>query len=144
MTNDSKVQKTINKFSKLELGNIKVMMIEDDSFLSEMVLTKLSTHGCIPYSANNGSEALSLAEQYAPNIIILDLMLPGKSGEEILTELKAHPDLKQIPVIVFTNKSEPEDAENNLKAGAAAFLIKSQTDLNNLVEIVKDLTSKKH
>lgn len=136
MTDQNKTEEAILKFAKGKLGAIKVLMIEDDSFFSELVLSKLAKEGCIPYSSANGEEALGLAEQYKPNIIILDLMLPGMQGEEVLKQLKAHTDLNHIPVIIFSNKSDQKDMEANIKSGASAFLIKSTTELNELVEII--------
>lgn len=132
-----KVQDALNEFQSRELGNVKVLMVEDDSFFSELVLNKLSENGCIPYSTGKGDEAVMLATQYMPNLIILDLMLPGMSGEEILQNLKANEQLKDIPVIVFSNKSNKEDIDNNLALGAEEFLIKSTTDLSDLTKIVK-------
>jgi len=135
-------QAAIEKLEQGELGNVKILMIEDDSFFSELVLSKLAKEGCIPYSSNNGDEAMSLAGQYCPDIVILDLMLPGKQGEDVLHELKENETLRHIPVIVFSNKSNPEDIDKNIKAGAAAFLIKSSTDLGDLVTIVKETAEK--
>jgi DNA-binding response OmpR family regulator len=117
-------------------------MIEDDLFLSELVLTKLSAHGCIPYSTPNGEEGLVLAEQYSPHVIILDLMLPGIPGEEVLLKLKASETLKSIPVIVFSNKSGEDDIKNNLANGAAEYLVKSATDLRNLPSVILKVIQK--
>ena len=136
MTDQNKTEEAISKFSEGKLGNIKVLMIEDDTFFSELVLSKLSKEGCIPYSTANGEDALGLAEQYKPNIIILDLMLPGMQGEEVLKQLKEHGELNNVPVIIFSNKSDKKDMDKNLKLGATAFLIKSTTELNELVDVI--------
>lgn len=138
----TKTEVAIKKFSEKELGNIKVLMIEDDIYLTDIVLTKLSQHGCIPYMTGNGLEALGLAERYLPDVIILDLMLPGLSGEEILKQLKTTAELKDIPVIVFSNKSGESDIKSNLDAGASKYLVKSATDFNVLIDVVKELVSK--
>jgi DNA-binding response OmpR family regulator len=132
MTETRSVEEALYEFSRKKLGEVKVLMIEDDTFLSELVLTKLSTHGCIPYSTPSGEEGLQLAAQYNPDIIILDLMLPGISGEEVLVKLKSDTTLKHIPVIVFSNKSEDEDIKKNLSNGATEYLVKSRTDLADL------------
>ncbi len=142
MTEPANVTEALESFSKRELSDIKVLMVEDDSFFADIVLTKLSHHGCIPYSTGNGDEAIGLATQYLPDVIVLDLMLPGLSGEEILAQLKANEELKNIPVIVFSNKSGQADIEANLKAGAAEYLVKSATDINTLVDIVKGVVMK--
>lgn len=139
MTDNNKFEAAVSDFSERELGDVKILMVEDDVFLSELVLAKLSQHGCIPYSTANGDEALGLAAQYHPDLIILDLMLPGTPGEEILKLLKADADLKSIPVIIFSNKSEEEGIRQNLANGAARYLVKSATDLGKLASIVKEV-----
>lgn len=136
------IAKKLDEFGKRELGEIKVLLVEDDPFISKILITSLSKNGCIPYSTQNGSEAITLAEQYGPNIILLDLMLPGMSGEEILTVLKQHDTLKNIPVIVFTNRSEESDKKKVLDLGAALYLVKATTKLSELTEIIKKLASK--
>lgn len=136
MTDQNKTEKAIENFSKESLGNVKVLMIEDDPFISELVLTKLSQHGCVPYSGTTGEEAVELAEQFSPDIIILDLMLPGISGEEILVQLKQNEALKDIPVLVFSNKSDEAEIKNALELGAAKYLVKSATDISKLPDVV--------
>ena len=136
MSDTPTVSEVLESFGKRELGDVKILMVEDDLFLSELILTKLSQHGCIPYATPSGEEALVLAEQYLPDVVILDLMLPGLSGEEVLIKMKANATLKDIPVIIFSNKSGEDDIKNNLKNGAAEYLVKSATDLSDLPKII--------
>lgn len=143
MTPENKTAAAIEMFSQKKLGDIKILMVEDDELFSEMILMGLSQHGCIPYSTGNGSEAIGLARQYMPDVIILDLMLPGLSGEEILVQLKSDEDLKGIPVIVFSNKSSEESIATNLAAGAAKYLVKSATDFSTLVDVVSAVAQEK-
>lgn len=131
------VESALASFSERILGDVKILMIEDDVFLSELVMEKLSLDGCIPYSSPNGEEGLSLAEQYQPDIVILDLMLPGIPGEEVLIKMKSSETLKHIPVIVFSNKSDESDIKQNLASGAIDYLVKSSTDLRDLPRIIK-------
>jgi CheY-like chemotaxis protein len=142
MQNANNITEALESYSQRELGDVKVLMVEDDTFLAQLVLAKLSTDGCIPYTTASGEEALELALQYMPDIIILDLMLPGMSGEEVLIQLKAHETLKTIPVIVFSNKSGDENVQLNLAHGASEYLVKSATDLNSLSAVVKRLAIK--
>lgn len=136
MTDINKTEEAIAKMRGLSLGDVKILMVEDDTVFSDLVLEKLAKEGCIPYSCATGEEAVGLAEHYRPDIIILDLMLPGVQGEEILVELKGHPELKATPVIVVSNKSEPEDIQKVLDSGADEYLIKASTDLNFIVETI--------
>ena len=136
----SDIEQTIDSFSKRELGSIKVLMIEDDKFISNLVLQALSKHGCVPYSGATGEEALALAEQFHPHAIILDLMLPGLSGEAVLEALKRSDVLKDIPVVVFSNKSSEADIENVMKLGATKYLVKATTDMTTMVDVILEVT----
>lgn len=139
MNEETPIAQKLREYSERELGAIKVLMVEDDPYISEIVVTLLTKNGCIPYSTENGNEAITLAEQFMPHIIILDLMLPGISGEEILKTLKEKPGLKDIPVIVFTNRSEESDKAKVMALGAAEFFVKVSTDTNDLVKRIKEL-----
>lgn len=144
MTDNHKLNivEVLDKMESLELGKIKVFVVEDDLMILDLVTTKLMQSGCFPFSTSNGSEAIEMAKQFNPDIIILDLMLPGMTGEEILTVLKSSEDLKHIPVIVFSNKSEEVEKENVMRLGAAKYFIKAATDLNYFVEEIKSLAKK--
>ena len=141
--NKNNVSEALDELGERELGSIKVLIVEDDTMIRELVVTKLVKSGCIPYSTANGSEAVALAEQYKPHAIILDLMLPGMTGEEILTILKSKDTLKDIFVIVFSNKSEETDKKKLLEMGADFYFVKAMTDLNQLVEELKGLGKRK-
>tara|TARA_B100000508_G_scaffold123173_1_gene105698 strand:- start:1048 stop:1488 length:441 start_codon:yes stop_codon:yes gene_type:complete len=134
------IQEKITDFGQRELGDVKVMMVEDDPFVTELVLHKLSKQGCIPYSITDGTDVINTALQFQPNVIILDLMLPGAQGEDILTTLKEHETLKDIPVVVFSNKSTPQDIDRCKSLGASEYFVKSSTELNDLAMVIKKLT----
>ena len=138
----SDIEKTIDSFSKRELGAIKVLMVEDDKFIANIVLQALSKHGCVPYSCPTGEEALTLAEQFLPDVIILDLMLPGLSGEEVLVTLQSADTTKHIPVVVFSNKSAETDIRNALNCGAKKYLVKASTDMPTIVDVILEVTKK--
>lgn len=142
MTVANKVDSALETMKQKMLGSVKVLMVEDDALIQEMVIIKLVSHGCIPYATNNGNEALSFAQQYEPNVIILDLMLPGKSGENVLKEIKSDEKLSHIPVIVFSNKSSSSDKETLKSLGADRYFVKASTDLNELVSTIKELVAK--
>ena len=143
MAEENKVTEALEEFGKRELGDVKVLMIEDDPIITDLVTQKLSMSGCIPYSTLDSTEALKLAEHFQPDVVILDLMMPKLSGEEIIQAMKADDNLKNIPILVFTNKSSDEDMQNVLTLGAAEYLVKASTELNQLVEVVKRLAASK-
>jgi DNA-binding response OmpR family regulator len=136
------IETALQKMSEKELGKIKVFVIEDDPMIRDIVNTKLTAQGCIPYSTGDGGEAISLAREYKPDAIILDLMLPNMSGEQILVIIKQDVELKEIPVVVFSNKSDPDDIKNVMDLGAKRYFIKAQSDVNELISELKSLALK--
>jgi two-component system, OmpR family, phosphate regulon response regulator PhoB len=136
------VDNALEHFKSRPLGDIKVMMIEDDPVITDIVTKMLSREGCVPYSTLTSSEAVMLAKNFMPDVVILDLMMPGISGEELLLEFKSDVALKSIPIIVFTNKSDDLAKKEVLERGADAFLVKASTELVTLVEVVKTLARK--
>ncbi len=79
---------------------------------------------------------MPLTRKELPDLILLDLVLPKKSGFDVLTELKADPELKNIPVIVSSNLGQDEEIKRALQLGAMDYLVKSQHPINEVVEKV--------
>lgn len=142
MNTTDKIAVALENMSHRELGDVKVLVVEDDTMISDMISTKLSQSGCIPYSVHDGDVAIKLATQFQPDVIILDLMLPGCSGEEILADLKSDPNLQHIPVIIFTNKSADENESLLKAAGADRYFVKASTELSVLIVEIKKLAHK--
>ena len=96
----------------------KVMIIDDDVYIGNMLKEALSNEGYDGVQAYSGTEALLLLEKEEPDVILLDLMLPGLSGEELL------PKIKNIPVIVVSAKIGIDDKVDLLLGGAADYITK--------------------
>lgn len=120
----------------------KVMVVEDDPLLRNLLATKLSKSDCPFMFSSDGSEAIPLVRNFQPDVIVLDLMLPGKDGFEILADLKADAKLKTIPVLIFSNKDSDEDRNRVMELGAESFFIKASADLNEFVETVRKAAAK--
>jgi CheY-like chemotaxis protein len=120
---------------------VKVLVIEDDHLIVELVTLKLTQNGYDTHYILNGTEALDTITSYQPDTVILDLMLPGRSGQEILAEIKSRDDLCHIPVMIFSNVSQDDQAEELLKKGAKAYMVKASTDLDDLVKKVGELAA---
>lgn len=99
-----------------------IAVIDDDVYIGNMLEEVLLKEGYKVLRAYSGTEALYLLTQNSPDLILLDLMLPGLSGEEVLLKLK--PKLQDIPVIVVSAKVEIEDKVNLLLNGASDFITK--------------------
>ena len=93
------------------------------------------------HMAHDGEEALKMLKESdpAPTIAILDVMMPKKSGFEVLREMKADAKLKNVPVILLTNLAGQEDAEKGLSIGAILYLIKSQYSPKQILEKIEEI-----
>ena len=119
---------------------IRVFVVEDDPLLRNLLSIRLEKSS-FPYEfSNDGKEVLPVMRQFKPDVIVLDLMLPGRSGFEVLSEVKADKNLKDTPVIVFSNRDGQEDRKRAQELGAAEFYVKAMTDLSELVERIEALT----
>ncbi|MBI2476283.1 MAG: response regulator [Candidatus Taylorbacteria bacterium] len=115
----------------------KVMWVEDDKFLSDVIARKLSNEKCKLLHAADGEQALALLEKEVPDIILLDILLPGLDGFEALSRVKASDKTKNIPVIILSNLGQKADIEKGKKLGADSFLIKATVTLDEIIEELK-------
>jgi len=113
--------------------NSKVLLVEDSKFLRIANERALSKAGFEVTTAADGEEALKVANDKLPDIILLDMMLPKISGTEVLKALKENPATTNIPVIVLTSLSQMNEGKL-LEAGAAAYFEKSSLDLDKSSE----------
>ncbi len=102
----------------------KVLLIEDDAGLREILKFNLSRSGYDPIEAESAQEALLLLEDIVPDLILLDLMLPGLKGEDFLNIIRNNEKLGYIPVVVISAKSEENKVVELLKSGADDYLTK--------------------
>ncbi len=120
----------------------KVLVVEDDPLLRNLLSMKLSSSNCPAMFSNDGLQVGELVASFEPDVIVLDLKLPGRDGFEVLKELKETDAYKHIPVIVFSNNSIDEDKQRAMDMGAAAFHVKAMTDLSEFIKIVVKIAGK--
>ncbi|MEO0371855.1 MAG: response regulator [Pseudomonadota bacterium] len=102
----------------------KVIVIEDERNIIEAISFILSRDGWDVATHSNGHDAVDAVRARKPDIVILDVMLPGKSGFDILTEIRNDTDLGQIPVLMLTARGQTKDREMAERAGASAYMTK--------------------
>jgi CheY-like chemotaxis protein len=107
----------------------KVLIIEDDDFLRSLAVTKLEKEGFVVTMAANGQEGLDQVAAHAPNLIILDLMLPIMSGFDVSKAIKANDATKNIKVIVFSNLGEESVLKPVSTSGRATILLRQTLPL---------------
>jgi len=117
----------------------KVFIVEDDEFLRSLNAKKLEDEGYAVAIAADGQQALDNIPKEKPNLIFLDLLLPGVSGFDVLAKIKAEAATKDIPVIVFSNLGQKEDIERAKGLGAIDFLVKANFTLDDVVAKIKDI-----
>jgi DNA-binding response OmpR family regulator len=121
---------------KQRTGRATVLVVEDDSALRQFLCTALSDEFDVT-GAVSGEEAVEIARQLRPDVVLLDVMLPGLSGLDVVREMRSDEGLKDTPVLVMTAFSEIE-SDHAVEAGADRFLTKP-FDLQELTDAVRDL-----
>ncbi len=117
----------------------KILLVEDDKFLSEMYATKLTESGFEMEAAFDGDEGLAKVDSFKPNLILLDIVLPKKDGFEILKTIRSNEALKGIFVIALTNLGQKEEVEKGLSLGANDYVIKAHFTPTEVVAKVKKM-----
>jgi len=121
----------------------KILLVEDDRFLIKAVYTKLTQKGFEVILANDGDEAISKAKTEKPEIVLLDMVLPKKSGFEVLRELKGNPETASIPVFILSNLAQDQDIQEGKALGAEDYIVKSNTSLSAIVDKVANFLAAK-
>lgn len=121
----------------------KILLIEDDAFIASLMIGTLKLAGFDVNSASDGETGLKKLEKEIPDIILLDLILPGIHGFELLKKLKETDRTKEIPVIIVSNLGSQEEIKKGLKLGADAYLIKAHILPVDLVKKIKEILGKK-
>ena len=118
----------------------KVLVIEDDLILRKAITVALKDAGFNVVEAVDGVEALLKVETVKPDIILLDLLLPKKTGWRVLEEIRNHKNesIKKLPIIVLTAVGEEKSLKECLKQGVDDYLIKSDYSLDSVVEKIKN------
>ncbi len=119
--------------------NKKILWVEDDKFLSSILFNKFETSGHTVLKASDGEEAMRILSTETPDIIILDILLSGISGFDILQKIKMDEKLRSIPVIMLSNLSKPTDIEKAKVLGAQKFLVKAVVSLDEIQKEVDSL-----
>ena len=105
----------------------RLLLVDDDDALAEMYAMQLTASGFEVTTAHTGAEALRLATVGPPDLIYLDLGLPGMPGLEVLERLRTAPNTAAVPIVILTNFSEPEMIKRGQELGAQDYLVKVDT-----------------
>lgn len=115
----------------------KILIIEDDQIVANIYRNKFSVEGFTVDIALDGQAGLEMIESFQPDAVILDLMLPKLTGVELMKKLRAKPEFRQLPVIVFSNTYLTNMVQEAWKAGATKCLSKANCTPKHVIEVVR-------
>ena len=116
-----------------------ILIIEDDKFLRELISKKIGDEGYHIVQAKDGEEGVIKTKNVSPDLILLDLILPGIDGFEVLARIKKDSAVSSIPVIILSNLGQKEEIEKGIKLGATDYLIKAHFTPGEIVEKIKEI-----
>ncbi|MEI8249168.1 MAG: response regulator [Candidatus Taylorbacteria bacterium] len=117
----------------------KILWVEDDKLIGTILGKKLMNSGFNLLHATKGEDALKAVKTFTPDAIVMDLMLPGMSGFDIIQKFHMDDSLKNVPTMILTNSSKQSDIEKSQKLGVQKFFTKATLSLDQIVSEVRDL-----
>jgi len=117
-----------------------VLLVEDEAGLRELYEEALREDGWLVFAVGNGEEGLALAQNRAPSVAILDVMLPGMSGLDMLAAMRQNPKLAQTPVVVLSALEDIDDRARGLALGAKKYFGKNEASPKMIIEALNELT----
>jgi CheY-like chemotaxis protein len=102
-----------------------IVLVDDDTLTTQLYKNGLVQAGFTVYEAADGAEALRIVQQAEPDLVLLDLVMPGIDGFEVLKTIKGDPKLQHIPVVILSNLSRDADEERARALGATDFIVKA-------------------
>jgi PAS domain S-box-containing protein len=136
---EGKLSRTLEQVLASHPRSARVLLVEDDMDLARVVIATLERHGMETFHAKTGREAIDLSQKTNPDLLVLDLILPEVDGFEVVSWLRRHGRLCDIPLVVYTAKDLTEDDREQLRLGASEFLTKSQVSLEEFEKRVLGL-----
>ena len=123
----------MNKWLGISKEKIDILIVEDSPTQAEQLKYLLEKHHYSVLGADNGQHALSVLEQYEPKVIITDIVMPEMDGYEFCRRVKNQNRKEEIPIILLTSLSNPEDVIEGLECGADNFITKPYSDRKSVV-----------
>ena len=116
----------------------RILLIEDDPFLSSLLGNRLKREGFEVFLVKDGSEALKALKAQPVDLVLLDIILPGKSGFEVLEEIKGDPQIANLPVIIISNLGQEADIEKGRGLGVVDYIVKARISIDDLIKKAKE------
>ena len=120
----------------------RILIIEDDPLLSELIAEKLQNEKFDLRAARTGEEGLESMKRDKPDMMLLDILLPGIDGFEVLRRAKEDPDTKHIVTIILSNLGQQRDIDKGMQLGAESYIVKVSLTLSEVVQKIRDVWQK--
>ena len=120
----------------------KILIIDDDTTMTKLLTALVKMDGHTATAVNDSTKAVEIAASVEPDLITLDLMMPGLSGFELCELLHQDPRFAAIPIIIVSARDDSESKARALRAGAIAYMIKP-FDADEFIQKIQQLTSKR-
>lgn len=117
----------------------KILLVEDEETTYKVLSAILKEGGFEVLHTAEGGVALQLAGKEKPDLILLDIIIPGLSGLDVLATLKKNPETKSIPVVILSQLSDQDSISRAITLGAMGYLVKSEYQLKDILEKVKEI-----
>ncbi len=125
--------------------NLRVLVVDDNQDIRDLVVHILSADGFNVFAAVDGENALAILNSNSVNLVLLDVMMPGKSGLDVLRDIRSgsNKKIRDIPVMMITAKSSTEDIDKALELGATSYIVKPfrATTIREKVRAILELPS---
>lgn len=127
----------------MENANTKVLIVDDDEFLLEMYALKFKESGFEVDIAANGKKALAKIQEFKPDVVLLDVVMPAMDGFEVLQEIRSKKLAPDARILMLTNLGQKEDTERGLALGADDYVVKAHFTPTEVVGKVRSLLADK-
>ncbi|OGY64508.1 MAG: hypothetical protein A3I24_04025 [Candidatus Harrisonbacteria bacterium RIFCSPLOWO2_02_FULL_41_13b] len=120
-----------------------VLIVEDDVFLMALLKNRMESEGFSILAAKDGEEAIKVLKDIKPDIILLDIILPGKSGFEVLEEMQSDPQIQNSPVMIISNLGQDMDIDRGRDLGALEYFVKARSSMDDVIVKVSNFLKNK-
>lgn len=135
----SQQQSSLPTARAVQHNSVRLLIIEDDKFLRDLIVRKLTNEGFEVKEAETGEDGLEVLRENPPQLLLLDILLPGMSGYDVLEAIKKDERLRSVPVVMLSNLGQKEEIERAESLGAKDFLIKAKYTPGEIVARVKEI-----
>jgi two-component system alkaline phosphatase synthesis response regulator PhoP len=117
----------------------KVLIVEDEEIIQKALKMQLDSDGYETLTAPNGEVCLEVLKRFAPDIVLMDLVMPVMDGFEAIRQIREMENFKNLPIIVLSNLSQEEEIQEAKELGIKDFFIKADNDLSDISKRIKEL-----